>query len=85
MAVFSALSPEPPTPDSPYVTLIIPLGESKVSVYKQNLVQCLFKGVPVFLAISPCQTERLVLFTGRCYVGTFSSSFTLAWGAQLGV
>ena len=56
----SVLSPEPPTPDFPQVTLVdsaLPLLEPKMSVCKWNFVLWPFKTVPVPLAISPRWTE----------------------------
>ena len=88
MADSSALSPEPPTPDSPHMTPVhspLPPLESRVSGYKQNCVCWPFKWIAASLAISPWQTETLLLFTSGCFVAAFIGSVALGWGAWLGV
>ena len=73
-AVPSALSPEPPIPDSPHMALVhttLPLPESRVSGCKQNFVHLLFKGVSASTAVSTWWTETLLLFTAGWYFGSF--------------
>ena len=68
MAVLSVLSPEPPTPDSPYEALVcsvLPLPEPRVSDYIWNFVHWFFKRLSVSLVVSPWWTETLLLFTAR--------------------
>ena len=44
-----------------------------------------FKRLSVSLAISPWQTETLLLFTVGFYLGSLPGSGAIGWGAQLGV
>ena len=87
MAVLSLLSPKPPAPHY-HVSLVhsaLPLLEPRVSGCKQNFVCWPFKRLSAFPAISPWQTETLLLFTAGCHLGSFPSSGDIGWGAQLGV
>ena len=83
----SALSPKPQIPDSlaALVHSALPLLEPRVSGCKWNSVGWLFKRLSASLAVSPWQTETLLLFTTKCYLGSFLNSVTLGWGAQLEV
>ena len=83
-----SLFPEPPNPDSPYMAVVcsdLPPLDPRVCGCKPNFVCWPFKRVAASLAVSPHWTETQVLFTARCYIGDFSSSGSLGWGAQLGV
>lgn len=88
MVVFSASSPEPPTLQFPHTALVysvLPLRAPKVSGCKINFVPWPFNTVPAFLAISPCLTEILLLFTASYYMGLFPGSGALDWGARFEV
>ena len=62
----SALSPEPPTPDSPHMVLVYPaltFLEPWVSASKQNFLHWPFKKVAVSLAISPWSRKTHCCFS----------------------
>ena len=69
----SALSSEPPAPDSPHEPLVhsaLPLLEPTVSGCKRNLVWWPFKWLFASPTASPWQTETPLFFTARCYLGS---------------
>ena len=71
------LSWEPPTPVSPHVTpvpSVLSAPAPRVSGCKRDFVLWLCEGVPVSLADSCLfwQTESLLIFTAKCYVGASS-------------
>ena len=75
VVVAPVLSPEPPTPDSPQVSLVhsvLSLPEPRVSGCKQNYM-CFwpFKRLSECPAVSLWQTETLLLFTAGCYLSSF--------------
>ena len=87
MAVPSVLFPEP-TPDSPYASLVhsaLSLLELRVSVCKWNFVCWPFKRLSASPVNIPWWIETLLLFTARCYLGSFPSSGAIGWGDELGV
>ena len=80
--------PKATIPDSPHATLIhsaLPLLESRVSGCKWNFVDWPFKRLSISPALSPWQTEALLLYTGGYYLGSFPDSSAVGWGADLGV
>ena len=77
MAIPSVLSLETPDPDSLHTSPVysaLPLLEPRVSGCKWNFVLWPFKRLSAFLAVSPWQTEILLLFTAECYLGSFPAS-----------
>ena len=79
--------PEPLTPDSPQVSLVLsalPLPEPRVHSYKQNFVLWPFKRLSASPAISPWQRETLRLFTAGCCLGSFMALVLLAGQPSLG-
>ena len=83
----SALSPEPPTSDSPHMALVysaLPLPEPReVSGSKWNFVHWPFKRLSVSLAISPWWSETPLLFTARWYLGSTPGSGALGGESSL--
>ena len=87
MAVSSVFSPEPPTPDSPQVSLvhcIFPLLVPRVTNYKRNIVLWPFKKLSTCPALSLADRNS-VAFHRWTLSGFLSGSGAVAWEAQLGV
>ena len=83
----SALSPELPTLVSLYVSLVhsaLLLLEPSISSWEWNFVCWTFKRLSLSLAICPWWTEILLLFTARCYLGSFPSLVLYAGEPSLG-
>ena len=84
----SALSPEPPTPDSPHTSLVHsahPLLEPRICGCKWYFVNWPFKRLYASLAISPWQTETLLLLTAGGYGFPFLVLVLQAGEPSLGV
>ena len=82
---FSSL-PRTPHLDSPHISLVhstLPQPEPRVNGCKQNFVCWPFKRLSVSPAVSTRQTDTLLLFTSRYYLGPFPGFVDLSWGAQL--
>ena len=86
MAVPSALSPEPQTPDSPHITLVhstLPLLEPRVSVWEQNCVCWPFRNAPVSLAdFYLSLTDGIPFFHSQESSGLLFQTLVL-WTAEL--
>ena len=70
----SVLSPEPATPESLQVSLVnssLCLPEPRVNGCKQNFLCWPYNSLSASPAISPWQTETLLLFTGGYFLRSF--------------
>ena len=65
--------------------LCSPSAGAQVKWLQQNVVHWSFKRLSESSALSPWQTEALLLYTGGYYLGSFPDSSAVGWGADLGV